>query len=53
MNINKELEKKLNNFPEELQILAEDILMDISKKSKVSIEEMILDELNHIIQEEE
>lgn len=53
--MNKEIERQINSFPEELIDLASDILEEVArdKKSKKEIERFILEELDEIMDGEE
>ncbi|MFV8829547.1 hypothetical protein [Alkalihalobacterium sp. APHAB7] len=55
MSINKDLEKKINQFPGELSDIAKLLLRDLEagRKSHASIEEMIREEIRELVLEEE
>lgn len=52
MDINKDLEGRLNKLPPDISYLAREIILAIEKgKSNTQIEEFILGEINEIIRE--
>lgn len=55
MNIHKDLEKKINEFPGELSYIARLLLKELEagKRSNAAIEEMIREEIRELVLEEE
>lgn len=55
MNINKDLDKKISQFPGELADIAKLLLKELEagRKSNSKIEEMIRDEIRELVLEEE
>ena len=52
--INNEIKKEIENFPDSLKDLALDILNEVGRKKKLSIEleRFVLEELGEIVEEE-
>ena len=55
MNINKEIEKKIQQFPGELSAIARILLQELEagRRSNASIEELIREEIRELVLEEE
>ncbi|WP_174733241.1 hypothetical protein [Mesobacillus harenae] len=55
MKINKDLDKKISDFPGELSYIAKLLLQELEagRKSNASIEEMIREEIRELVLEEE
>jgi hypothetical protein len=55
MNTNKDLERKINDFPEDLNDLAKLLLSELEsgRKSSSAIQELIREEIRELVLEEE
>jgi hypothetical protein len=55
MNANKDLERKINDFPEDLNDLAKLLLSELEsgRKSSSAIQELIREEIRELVLEEE
>jgi hypothetical protein len=55
MNTNKDLERKINEFPEDLNDLAKLLLSELEsgRKSSSAIQELIREEIRELVLEEE